>query len=79
MTGDRRTYWGCPRQSRNNDALTDLNMIFAQLDGLGQLASKQWPLLLVIDNILHLVEGYPALHNVISDVRQALEQAYAAH
>jgi hypothetical protein len=54
-------------------------MIFAQLDGLGQLASKQWPLLLVIDNILHLVEGYPALHNVISDVRQALEQAYAAH
>jgi hypothetical protein len=66
--------------SRNaNDARADLDTTFAQLDGLGRLESGQWPLLLVIDNILQYVQGFPDVQNVISHVRQSLEQAYAAH
>ncbi len=64
--------------SRNpNNARADLDTIFAQLDGLGRLDSGQWPLLLVIDNILPYPQGY-AVHGVISNVKQALEQAYSA-
>jgi hypothetical protein len=62
-----------------NNALADLNTIFAQLDGLGRLDSGQWPLLLVIDNILPYVQGYPDIRNVISSVRHTLELAYGAH
>ena len=65
--------------SRNpNDARADLNTIFSQLDGLGKLVSGQWPLLLVIDNILPYAQGYD-LHRVISNIKQTLEQAYCDH
>lgn len=59
-------------------AQADLNTILAQLDGLGRLDSGQWPLLLVIDNILPYAKGY-AVHGVISTIRQTLEQAYSTH
>ena len=66
--------------SRNQgNARADLDTIFYQLDGLGRLDSGQWPLLLVIDNILGYTRGFPEVHGVISDVRQALEQAYGDH
>jgi len=59
-------------------AQADLNTILAQLDGLGRLDSGQWPLLLVIDNILPYAKGY-AVHGVISTIRQTLEHAYSTH
>jgi hypothetical protein len=62
-----------------NDARADLNMIFDQLDGLGRLATGSWPLLLVIDNILAYVQGYPDISTQISHIKQRLEQAYNAH
>lgn len=66
--------------SRNQgNARADLDTIFYQLDGLGRLDSGQWPLLLVIDNILFYAQGYAAVSNVIQNVKQALEQAYCAH
>jgi hypothetical protein len=58
------------------NAWADLNAIFDQLDGLGRLASGEWPLLLVIDNILAYVQGYPDIENPIQQIRQKLEQAY---
>ena len=65
--------------SRNpNNAQVDLNTILSQLDGLGRMDTGQWPLLLVIDNILPYAKGY-AVHGVISNVKQTLEQAYIAH
>jgi hypothetical protein len=60
------------------NAQADLNTIFTQLDGLGRLDSGQWPLLLVIDNILPYAKGY-AVHAVISNIRQTLVAAYAGH
>jgi hypothetical protein len=60
------------------NARADLDTIFTQLDGLGRLASGQWPLLLVIDNILSYVQGYVDISNVIGDVKQCLEEAYRA-
>jgi hypothetical protein len=60
------------------NAQADLNTIFAQLDGLGRLDSGQWPVLLVIDNILPFAKGF-AIHSVISALRQTLEDAYGAH
>jgi hypothetical protein len=61
-----------------SNAQADLNMIFDQLDRLGPLASGEWPLLLVIDNILPFAKGF-AIHSVISDWRHTLEEAYGAH
>ncbi len=65
--------------SRNqSNARADLETIFYQLDGLGRLDTGQWPLILVIDNILGYTEGYAGVRDVLNDVRQALEQAYSA-
>lgn len=72
---------GVPASTSRNQgsARADLDTIFDQLDGLGRLASGQWPLLLVIDNIMGYTQGFPEVHGVISNVRQALEQAYGDH
>jgi hypothetical protein len=61
-----------------NNARADLDTIFAQLDGLGRLDSGQWPLLLVIDNILPYAQGFE-VHGIISQVKQSLEEAYCDH
>ncbi len=76
----RSTYLlGLPGQPGRipNDAQADLNTIFDQLDGLGKLGSGQRPLLLVIDNILPYAQGY-AVHDIICNLKQTLEQNYAA-
>lgn len=66
--------------SRNQgNARADLDTIFYQLDGLGRLDSKEWPLLLVIDNILSYAKGYAGVSDVIQNIKEALEQAYCIH
>ncbi len=60
------------------NARADLDAIFGQLDGLGRLDSGQWPLLVVIDNILTYARGFE-VHGIISQVRQGLEDAYRGH
>jgi hypothetical protein len=65
--------------SRIDEARADLNTIFDQINKLGRLASGQWPLLLVIDNILSYVEGWPDVQEKINNIRQILEQAYTGH
>jgi hypothetical protein len=60
------------------NALADLNTIFEQLNKLGKLNSGEWPLLIVIDNILTYVDGFE-LHKTISQLRKTLSTAYENH
>jgi len=63
--------------TRSNDPRTDLNTMFDQLNRLGRLVSGEWPLLVVIDNILPFTTGWQA-HDVVQRIRQTLAQAYGA-
>ena len=70
---------GLPASLNRNptNARADLDTIFAQLDALGRLNSGQWPLLLVIENILPYAQGWGEVHGAINKVKKSLEEAYS--
>ena len=61
--------------NRDENSMVDLTNIVTQLDGLGCLASGDWPLLILIDNALQHVKGAQVGQD-LEAIREALVDCY---
>jgi len=65
--------------NRNSDmAHLDFDLIITQLDGLGQLNSGHWPLLLLIENALPYARDFIQPEQALKRVQQILKQKYGS-